>query len=195
MRDWTNIFSVICDLDLFSLWFCERAHPVICDWQNICSVICDFKLFSLWFCDYCPIFSVKIETFSFFHQNHIWGGPDGTITSKTLHSVEVTATPQLQNLQALVKRVNPNYFNDLHTCLTVDVENLHSAHLKEQTPTLLQYSRNLANAVQESVKGITVLQKGEMASPRVKPVASQVTDKCLYRHRHQRSTWESQLSI
>ena len=40
--------------------------------------------------------------------------------------------------------------------MTVDVENLHAVtQLKDQNPTVLEYSRNLSNAVYESVKRVT----------------------------------------
>ena len=44
---------------------------------------------------------------------------------------------------------------DLYTCLTVQDENLHAmGHFKDQFPTALQYARNLANTVYESIKRV-----------------------------------------
>ena len=55
----------------------------------------------------------------------------------------------------MLKELNTNYEVDLHTCLTVQVENLHAmGHFKDQFPTCLQYARNLANTVYESIKRV-----------------------------------------
>ena len=59
----------------------------------------------------------------------------------------------LKDLEALVKEHNPSYTIGLHSCLTVQVENLHAVgHFKDQFPTLLQYAQNLANTVYKSIK-------------------------------------------
>ena len=61
----------------------------------------------------------------------------------------------LKDLEALVKEHNPSFAIDLYSCLTVQVENLHAVgHFKDQFPTLLQYARNLANTVYESIKRV-----------------------------------------
>lgn len=61
----------------------------------------------------------------------------------------------LKDLEALVKELNPNFTIDLYSCPTVQVENLHAVgHFKDQFPTLLQYARNLANTVYESIKRV-----------------------------------------
>ena len=61
----------------------------------------------------------------------------------------------LKDLEALVKELNPNFAINLYSCLTVQVENLHAVgHFKDQFPTLLQYARNLANTVYESIKRV-----------------------------------------
>ena len=52
---------------------------------------------------------------------------------------------------------NPSYLIDLHSCLTVQVENLNAiGHFKDQFQTALQYARNLANTVYESIKHVVV---------------------------------------
>ena len=44
---------------------------------------------------------------------------------------------------ALLKELNTSYEVDLHSCLTVQVENLHAmGHFKDQFPTSLQHARN-----------------------------------------------------
>ena len=61
----------------------------------------------------------------------------------------------LKALKQLLKELSPNYKIDLYTCLTVQVENLHTmGHFKEQFSTLLQYAQNLANTVYESIKRV-----------------------------------------
>ena len=74
-------------------------------------------------------------------------GAMGTVSSQTLSSVGMILDG-LRALQQLLKELNPSYEVDLHTCLTVQVENLHAmGHFKDQFPTLLEYARNLANTV------------------------------------------------
>lgn len=81
-------------------------------------------------------------------------GPMGTVSSQTLSSVNMILEG-LRALEQLLKELNPDYKIDLHTCLTVQVENLHAlGHFKEQFPTLLQYAQNLANTVYESIKRV-----------------------------------------
>ena len=61
----------------------------------------------------------------------------------------------LKDLEASVKEHNSSYTIDLYTCLTVQDENLHAmGHFKDQFPTALQYARNLANTVYESIKRV-----------------------------------------
>ena len=81
-------------------------------------------------------------------------GTIGTVSSQTLSSVGMILEG-LRALQQLLKELSPNYEVDLHTCLTVQVENLHAmGHFKDQFPTLLEYARNLANTVYESIKRV-----------------------------------------
>ena len=49
----------------------------------------------------------------------------GTVSSQTLSSVGMILEG-LRALQQLLKELNPSYEVDLHTCLTVQVENLHA---------------------------------------------------------------------
>ena len=62
----------------------------------------------------------------------------------------------LKDLHKFLDNLNPAYNVDLHTCLTVQVENLHAmSHFsKDQLQTTLQYARNLANTVYESIKRV-----------------------------------------
>ena len=76
------------------------------------------------------------------------------ILSNCLSSVSMILEG-LRALEQLLKELNPDYKIDLHTCLTVQVENLHAiGHFKEQLPTLLQYAQNLAYTVYESIKRV-----------------------------------------
>ena len=62
---------------------------------------------------------------------------------------------ELKDLEALVKEHNPSFAIGLYSCFTVQVENLHAVgHFKDQFPTLLQYARNLANTVYQSIKRV-----------------------------------------
>ena len=61
----------------------------------------------------------------------------------------------LKDLHKFLDNLNPAYPVDLHTCLTVQVENFHAmSHFKDQLQTVLQYARNLANTVYESIKRV-----------------------------------------
>lgn len=61
----------------------------------------------------------------------------------------------LQDLKELLQELNASYKVDLHSCLTVLVENRHViGHFKDQFPTALQYARNLGNTVYESIKRV-----------------------------------------
>ena len=79
-----------------------------------------------------------------------------TVSSQTPSSVNMILKG-LRALEQLLEELNPNYKIDLNTCPTVQVENLHAmGHFKEQFPTLLQYTQNVANTVYEHKKGCTV---------------------------------------
>lgn len=83
-------------------------------------------------------------------------GAHGTISNQTKISVSMILNG-LKDLEKLVNETNPSYVIDLHSCLTVQVENLHAiGHFKDQFPTALQYARNLSNTVYESIKRVVV---------------------------------------
>ena len=70
-------------------------------------------------------------------------GAKGTISSQTQSSVSMILKG-LQDLAELLKELNTSYEVDLHTCLTVQVENLHAmGHFKDQFPTCLQYALSI----------------------------------------------------
>ena len=61
----------------------------------------------------------------------------------------------LQDLQELLQALNTSYQVDLHSFLVLQVENLHAmGHFNDQFSTSLQYARNLANTVYESIKRV-----------------------------------------
>ena len=81
-------------------------------------------------------------------------GTIGTISSQTLLSVQLISQG-LQDLRDLIAEIKEGFQINLHTCLTVQVENLHATgHFKDQFPTMLQYARNLSNTVYESIKRV-----------------------------------------
>lgn len=81
-------------------------------------------------------------------------GPEGTVSDKTIKSVDMIHK-ELQHMGEVLQFVNPQFTVDLHSCLTVQVENLHAVgHFKTDLPTMLQYARNLANTVHESMKRV-----------------------------------------
>ena len=65
----------------------------------------------------------------------------------------LAGTKDVKDLKELLQELNASYKVDLHSCLTVQVENLHAiGHFKDQFPTALQYARNLGNTVYDSIK-------------------------------------------
>ena len=81
-------------------------------------------------------------------------GAKGTISSQTQSLVSMIQKG-LQDLQELLQELSTSYQVDLHSCLTVQVENLHAmGHSKDQFPTCLQHARNLANTVYKSIKRV-----------------------------------------
>ncbi|MES9881338.1 MAG: hypothetical protein ABW185_10700 [Sedimenticola sp.] len=79
-------------------------------------------------------------------------GPEGTVASKTIGSVQMIET-ELENLSTVLEQHSAEHQLDLQSCLTVQVENLHATgHFKEQFPTCLQHARNLSDTVHESIK-------------------------------------------
>ena len=61
----------------------------------------------------------------------------GTVSSQTLSSVRMILE-ELRALEQLLKKPSQNYTIDVYTCLTLQVENLHTmGHFKEQFPSLL----------------------------------------------------------
>ncbi|KAJ7363185.1 hypothetical protein OS493_011465 [Desmophyllum pertusum] len=94
------------------------------------------------------------NVFAIFEKPCKPSGAMGTVSSQMLSSVGMILEG-LRALQQLLKELNPSYEIDLHTCLTVQVENLHAmGHFKDQFPTLLEYARNLANTVYESIERV-----------------------------------------
>ncbi len=84
----------------------------------------------------------------------VTNGPEGTVADRTLKSVQMIASG-ISALVKLISEINPDYKIDLHSCLTMDVENLHAVgHYKEQIPTMLHHIRNLATSVYESLKRV-----------------------------------------
>ena len=78
----------------------------------------------------------------------------GTVSSQTLSSIRMILE-ELRALEQLLKEPSLNYTIDVYTCLTLQVENLHTmGHFKEQFPSSLQYAQNLANTVYESIKRV-----------------------------------------
>lgn len=86
------------------------------------------------------------------NTTRLLNGPEGTISNKTRNSVQIIHD-ELQHLYTTLVAINANLEVNLQTLLTLHVENLHAlGHFKEQFPTQLQYARNLANTVKESLK-------------------------------------------
>ena len=80
-------------------------------------------------------------------------GPKGTISKKTLESVQMMVD-NLLDLQAQTHRVNPHYEVDLQSCLTLQVESLHAVHHHKTNdlPHMLEHAIAFGNTVRESIK-------------------------------------------
>ena len=91
------------------------------------------------------------------NQKKSLNGPDGTVASKTVDSVQMIADGVLQldgNLQA----VNGEYKVNLESCMTEQVESLHATHhFKHDTGAhVLDYARSFGNTVKEGLKRTTI---------------------------------------
>ena len=86
----------------------------------------------------------------------VTNGPQGTISSKTVGSVQMLQH-EMEHLHQTLLVLSPNFiqFLDLRSCITIAVENLHAiAHFKDQVMTVLQYARNLTHTVHEGLKRV-----------------------------------------
>ena len=82
-------------------------------------------------------------------------GPEGTVADRTIISIRMILQG-LQQLRDILTSIQTTIQIDLYSCLTTDCENFHAiGHLKDDTPTLLQYAKMLASTVHESVKRVT----------------------------------------
>ena len=91
------------------------------------------------------------------NQKKSLNGPDGTVASKTVDSVQMIADGVLQldgNLQA----VNGEYKVNLESCMTEQVESLHATdhHKHDAGAHVLDYARSFGNTVKEGLKRTTI---------------------------------------
>ena len=92
------------------------------------------------------------EVMSLFDKPSKPMGAKGSISSQTQSSFSHYDTKRSSRSSRAGTRAKHELpSTDLHSCLTVQVEKLHS---KDQFPTSLQYARNLANIVFESIKRV-----------------------------------------
>jgi hypothetical protein len=93
-------------------------------------------------------------------------GPDGTISSKTKGSVNLVATC-LRQLNNNIRDINPVFEVDLQSCLTLQVESLHSIHhLKNNDlPHMLEHARSFGNTLKESLKRLSVWSAHYFTTP------------------------------
>ena len=82
-------------------------------------------------------------------------GPQGTISAATRKSVEMLEGG-IAKLVDVIDTTNPEYSVESPTLLTTAVENLHAvSHFKHVTFTVLQYARDFASIMKESLKRST----------------------------------------
>jgi hypothetical protein len=86
----------------------------------------------------------------------VTNGPDGTISAKTKSSVHILSTG-VTELQVSMNTINQNYSVAMQSCLTTNVESLHSlSHLKNNDlPHMLEHARSFGNTMKESLKRIS----------------------------------------
>ena len=83
-------------------------------------------------------------------------GPDGTVSSKTLTSVQMVADG-VQKLNENIQMLNEDYQIDMASCMTGQVESIHSTHHhKHQAGAhVIDYARSFGNTVKEGLKRTT----------------------------------------
>lgn len=82
----------------------------------------------------------------------ITNGPEGTVASKTVKSVQLVEKG-LRNLNKSIAEINPSFKIEPQVCLTMQVESHHAvSHFKHPTCTPLEYARDFGNAMHESLK-------------------------------------------
>ena len=84
-------------------------------------------------------------------------GPDGTVASKTVDSVQMIADGVLQ-LDGNLQPVNGEYKVNLESCMTEQVESLHATHHHKHDAGahVLDYARSFGNTVKEGLKRTTI---------------------------------------
>ena len=80
-------------------------------------------------------------------------GPDATVASKTAASVQMIADG-VKTLDKNIHVVNANFIVDLKSCMTGQVESLHSTHhhKHEAGAHLIDYARAFGNSIKEGLK-------------------------------------------
>ena len=82
-------------------------------------------------------------------------GPDGTISVKTMSSVAIVESC-VRDLMRTIQNIDPNYVVDLQSCLTLQVESLHSIYHLKNTDLLhmLEHAKSYGTIIKESLKRV-----------------------------------------
>lgn len=99
----------------------------------------------------CSVDEVKEVT-----GKNITNGPEGTVSSKTASSVQMVAVG-VQKLNDNIQMVNEDFNVHLESCMTGQVESLHSTHhhKHEAGAHVIDYARGFGNTVKEGIKRTT----------------------------------------
>ena len=99
----------------------------------------------------CTVDEVKEIT-----QKNTTNGPEGTVSSKTASSVQMVADG-VQKLNNNIQLLNRDFSVDLESCMTGQVESLHSTHhhKHEADANVIDYARGFGNTVKEGLKRTT----------------------------------------
>ena len=99
----------------------------------------------------CTVDEVKEIT-----RKNTTNGPEGTVSSKTASSVQMVADG-VQKLNNYIQLLNRDFSVDLESCMTGQVESLHSTHhhKHEAGAHVIDYARGFGNTVKEGLKRTT----------------------------------------
>ena len=83
-------------------------------------------------------------------------GRDGTVSSKTASSVQMLSDG-VKKLNTNIQLVNGDFYGDLKSCMTKQVESLHGNHhhKHEASAHVIDYARGFGNTAKEGLKGTT----------------------------------------
>ena len=89
-------------------------------------------------------------------EKNVTNGPHGTVSSKTASSVQMLSEG-VKMLNTNIQLVNGDFYGDLKSCVTGQVESLHATHhhKHEAGAHVIDYARGFGNTAKEGLKRTT----------------------------------------